>query len=150
MINARCETVHEKPAFRHLIKYKRCIVPASGFYNWQHIGDRKQPYYFHMDDGSPMCFAGLWDAWQTPDGKLLETFSILTTTANKLVAPIHERMPVILHPDDYGLWLNRNMHSPEELQGLYQPFFPDLMAAHKVPDLVNNSRFDGPACIVQI
>ena len=150
MINARSETVHEKPAFRHLIKFKRCIVPASGYCDWLHIGDKKQPYYFHMTDGSPMCFAGVYDSWKTPNGTQLETFSILTTTANTLVEPIHDRMPVILHPQDYILWLNRNMHDPEELRGLYQPFPPDLLTAYKVPDLVNNPRFDAPACIVQV
>jgi putative SOS response-associated peptidase YedK len=150
MINARSETVAEEPAFRHAIKYNRCIVPASGFYDWQHLGDRKQPYYFHMADHSPMLFAGLWETWQAPDGNLLETFAILTTTANKVVEPIHDRMPVILRPDDFTLWLSRNMHDPEQLRELYHPLPADRLKSYKVPDLVDNPRFDSPACIAQV
>jgi putative SOS response-associated peptidase YedK len=151
LINARSETVHEKPAFRHAIKYNRCIIPANGFYEWLHIGDRKQPNYIHMADNGPMAFAGLWEQWKEPgDANLLETFTILTTAANELLAPIHDRMPVILHVEDYGLWLNKNMHDPEELRRLYQPFQTDLLAMYRVPDLVNNPRFDSPTCIVQV
>jgi len=151
MINARSETVHEKPAFRHAIRYNRCIIPASGFYDWQHIGAKKQPYYFHMADNSPMAFAGLWEQWKDPGAENpLETFTILTTVANELVAPVHDRMPVILHPDNYGLWLNRDIHDPEQLRHLYRPFPTDLMSMYQVPDLVNNPKFDSPACIARV
>ncbi len=151
MINARSETVTEKPAFRHAIKYRRCIIPTSGFYEWLHAGDHsKHPHYIQMADHSPMCLAGIWETWKAPDSTEIETFAILTTAANKLVAPLHDRMPVILHPDNYALWLSKNMHDPEALQQLYVPYPAEEMAAYKVPDLVNNARFDGPACIVQV
>ena len=151
LINARCETVSEKPAFRQAVKYRRCIVPAEGYYEWSHVDDKKQPHYIHMADNGLMALAGLWEQWKQPgEEKLLETFSILTTVANELVAPIHDRMPVILHPDDYGLWLSRNMHDPDQLCRLYQPFPPNLLDAYKVPDLVNNPKFDSPTCIAQV
>ncbi len=151
MINARCETVLEKPAFRQAIKFHRCIIPCSGFYEWSHSGDHKQPYYIHMADGSPMCLAGLWDQWKRPgEANFLESFTILTTTGNKLMAPIHDRMPVILHPDDYYLWLSHSMHDPKQLLGMYQPFPSNLLDAYKVSDFVNNVRFDGPVCIAKV
>lgn len=150
LINARSETVAEKPAFRHAIKYRRCIIPTSGFYEWSHTGNKKQPYYFQMADHSPMCLAGLWESWNAPDGSELETFTVLTTAANELIAPIHDRMPVILHPGTFNLWLSHNMHDPEQLQLLYQALPAEQITSHKVPDLVNNPRFDSPACIARV
>lgn len=151
MINARSETVYEKPAFRHAIKYRRCIIPTSGFYEWEHCGaHRKQPWFIRMADHSPMCLAGLWESWKAPDGSELESFAVMTTSANKLVAPLHERMPVILHPDNFTLWLNHNMHDPEQLLPLYLPFPSAGMIACKVSDLVNNPRYDAPDCIAPL
>lgn len=150
LINARSETVAEKPTFRHAIKYRRCIIPTSGFYEWEHGGSKKQPYFIHLADHLPMCLAGLWESWKAQDGSELETFAILTTAANKLVDPIHDRMPVILYPDTLNLWLNHNVYDPEQLQPLYTPFPAAEMTAYKVPDLVNNPRFDSPACIAQV
>lgn len=150
LINARSETVAEKPAFRHAIKYRRCIIPTSGFYEWSHTDKKKQPYYIRMAEQTPMCLAGLWESWKAPDGSELESFTILTTAANKLVAPIHNRMPVILHPDTFTLWLSHNMHDPDQLQPLFQPFPADQLQTFKVSDLVNNPRFDSPACIAQV
>ncbi|MFA7405615.1 MAG: SOS response-associated peptidase [Pelobacteraceae bacterium] len=150
LINARSESVAEKPAFRHAIKFRRCIVPTSGFYEWSHTGNKKQPYYFQLADHSPMCLAGLWESWKAPDGNELETFTILTTVANKLVEPFHDRMPVILHPESFALWLSHTMHDPEQLLPLFQPFPAQEMTVHKVPDLVNNAKFDSPACIAQV
>ena len=150
LINARSETVAEKPAFRHAIKYRRCIIPVSGFFEWSHSAGKKQPYYIQLADQTPMFLAGLWESWKATDGSVIETFAILTTAANKLVEPIHDRMPVILHPDVFNLWLSINMHDPDQLHQLYQPFPAVEMTAHKVPDLVNNPRFDSPACIAQI
>ena len=148
MINACSETVDEKPAFRHAIKYRRCIIPASGFYEWQIDGEHhKQPWYIRMADDSPMCTAGLWESWKAADGSELESFAIVTTAANKLVAPIYGRMPVILHPDSYNLWMSHNMHDPDLMQQLLQPFPPDGMSACRVTDLVNNPHNDSPACI---
>jgi putative SOS response-associated peptidase YedK len=150
LINARSETISEKQAFRHAIKYRRCIIPTSGYFEWEHAGARKQPYYIHMADQTPMCLAGIWEAWKAPDNSVIETFAILTTAANKMVATLHDRMPVVLHPDDFPLWLSRNMHDPEQLQQLYIPYQASEMIACKVPDLVNNPRFDSPACIAQV
>ena len=150
LINARSETVAEKPTFRYAIKYRRCIIPSSGFYEWDHSGGKKQPYYIQMVDQTPTYLAGLWESWKAPDGNVIETFAILTTAANKLVAPLHDRMPVVLHPDTFTLWLNMNMHDPEQLQQLFLPYPAVEMTAHKVPDLVNNTRFDSPACIAQV
>jgi putative SOS response-associated peptidase YedK len=154
MINARCETVVEKPAFRQAIKYRRCIVPAGGFYEWMPPtveGGRKQPLYIHMTDGSLMCFAGLWEQWKrSGEENFLETFTILTTKANELVSPLHERMPIILRPEEYSLWLSHSMHDSEQLKGMFEPIPSDLLEAYKVPDLVNNVRYDGVGCIVKV
>jgi putative SOS response-associated peptidase YedK len=149
-INARSESVSEKPTFNHAIRYNRCIIPASGFYEWLPKDNSKQPYYVRLNNSSVMGLAGLWEKWITEDGSELETCCILTTDANEIMKPIHDRMPVILQPDSYKLWLNRNMHTPRELERLYQPFPSDLMVAHPVPELVNNTRFDSPSCIVHI
>jgi putative SOS response-associated peptidase YedK len=150
-INARSETVHEKPAFQHAVKCNRCIIPATGFYEWLPTeGSHKQPYYIRLLNSGVMGFAGLWERREAGDGSGLETCCILTTSANDLVKPIHERMPVILQAEDYDFWLDRNRHDPSELQRLYKPYPSDLMVAHVVPDLVNNPRFDSAACIVQM
>lgn len=151
MINARSETVQVKPAFRHSIRYRRCIVPTAGFFEWSHVEGKKQPNFIRMADGSPMCLAGLWDHWKSPgEENWLETFTILTTASNELLSPIHDRMPVILGPENYSLWLNREMHDPEQLLDLYRPFSSNLLEMYRVPDLVNNPRFDSPACIARI
>lgn len=150
LINARSETVSEKPSFRHAIKYNRCIVPVSGFYEWSHAGKEKHPHFISLKDSPVMSLAGIWENWKAPDSSVLETFSILTTAANKLLSSLHDRMPVILKPEDYGMWLNRNLHDPHHLEGLYQPYPDDLMTFHEVPLLVNSPRFDSPACIVRV
>jgi len=150
MINARSESVAEKPAFRHAIKYKRCIVPVNGFYEWSHIGKEKHPHFIHMTDKSLMALAGIWEHWESPEGTDLETFSILTTAANPLVAKLHDCMPVILPPDAYSLWLNHNMHDAHSLEGLYAPFPEEKLTYYKVPDLVNNRKFDSSSCIFQV
>jgi putative SOS response-associated peptidase YedK len=150
MINARCETVHEKPAFRHAIKFSRCIVVASGFYEWRAEVNRKTPLYVHLKDGSPMCFAGIWDHWKSPEGETIESCAILTTSSNKLIAPLHERMPVILHPEEYPVWLDRELTDPEKLKQLYQPYPAELMEMYPVSQLVNSPRNDLPALIKPI
>lgn len=149
-INARCETVAEKPSFRHAIKYNRCIIPISGFFEWTHSGGKKTPHYIYLSDGSPMGLAGIWEHWRSPEGEELETFSILTTSANSLIQPLHDRMPVILQPSDYDLWLSKNAHNPHNLVHLYQPFPAGKMALHEVSNQVNNPRFDSPACIAKV
>ena len=105
MINARCETVAEKPSFQAAFRRRRCLVPATGFYEWQKTGGReKQPWHIHRPDDSPLAFAGIWERWEADDGSALETCAIITTAANSRMDPIHHRMPVILAPDDYGTW----------------------------------------------
>ncbi len=147
MMNARSESLSDKPAFRYAIKSRRCIIPASGFYEWKPEGPHKIPYYVRLPDGAPMGLAGIWEAWKTPDGSFLETFTILTTSANSLIASIHDRMPVILHPDSYDLWLDKDVKNPEQLQPLYSPYPADLMTLYPVSTLVNSPRNDDPACI---
>jgi putative SOS response-associated peptidase YedK len=150
MINARSETVADKPAFRHAIKYKRCIVPVSGFYEWSHTGKEKRPHFIHLKGRVPMGLAGIWEQWKSPEGSEIESFAILTTAANKLVAKLHERMPVILPPDTYDLWLNHNMHDTHALENLYAPYPDDLMACYEVSTQVNNPRYDSPDCLAKV
>jgi putative SOS response-associated peptidase YedK len=149
-INARSETVHEKPTFSNALKFCRCIIPSTGFYEWTEEGGRKQPYFIRLLNSGIMGFAGLWERWQGEGGDILETCCILTTEANSLISPVHDRMPVIIGPDHYDLWLDRGFHAVNEFQRLYAPFPSEMMVAHKVPDLVNNVRFDSHACIVQV
>jgi putative SOS response-associated peptidase YedK len=149
-INARCELVQDKETFQHALKYNRCIIPASGFYEFAPQNNHKQPYYVRLTNSGIMGFAGLWEKWEAKDGTLVETCCFLTTTSNELVQPLNERMPLILKPENYNLWLNRHMHDPHELQKLYKPYSADVMFSHPVPDLVNNLRFDSPSCIVQM
>jgi len=106
LINARGETVAEKPAYRAAMKRRRCLIPADGFYEWKAGTPRKQPYYIRAKDGSPLAFAGLWETWTGPNGEELETAAIVTTSANKTLSPIHDRMPVVVPPDAFDLWLD--------------------------------------------
>ena len=150
MINARSESVHEKPAFRQAIRYHRCIIPSSGFFEWEDEGGKKAPLHIRLKDGSPICFAGLWDQWKSPEGEVVESCSILTTSSNKLIEPLHGRMPVILHPQEFALWLDRTITDPEQLKPLYQPYPADLMKMWPVSPIVNSPRNDSPDCIKQV
>ncbi len=147
MINTRCETVHEKPAFRIAIRARRCIIPASGFFEWGTTLTGKAPHYVTMRDGSPLAFAGIWDSWKTPEGNVLESCSILTTAANSIVSPLHDRMPVILHPTELDLWLDRSMNNPENLKRLYQPYPSESMQEWEVSKLVNKPDHETPDTI---
>jgi putative SOS response-associated peptidase YedK len=147
LINARCETVSEKPSFRQSFRQRRCIVIASGFFDWQKNEKGKLPYYVRMADGSPTPFAGIWDAWRSPGGDVLETCAILTTAANRTVAPIHDRMPVILHPEEFGLWLDRQIHDADSLKPLFLPYPAERVEAYRVSTLVNSAVNDAPECI---
>ncbi|MRR06709.1 MAG: SOS response-associated peptidase [Deltaproteobacteria bacterium] len=150
MINARCETVHEKPAFRQSIQTRRCIVPASGFFEWTTTPTGKTPHYVTMRDGSPLAFAGIWESWKTSEGEDIETFAILTTTANCLMAPIHDRMPVILHQTELELWLERSVNNPLKLQRLYQPYPAELLQEWAVSTAVNNPAHEKPETITPV
>ena len=147
LINARSETVSEKPSFRQTVRRRRCIIPASGFYEWQKVEKLKVPYYLRMVDSSPMPFAGIWEAWCSPDGQVLESCAILTTSANAKVAPIHDRMPVILDPAGFSLWLDRQVYEVDKLAGLFVPYPADRLEAYRVTMLVNNPAYDDAECI---
>lgn len=147
MINARAETVHEKPSFRHALRQRRCIIPASGYYEWTKAGDSKQPWYITLQDGDPMGLAGLWESWRSPSGDALETFCILTTAANSLMATIHDRMPVILPQTEYGIWLSRNDDNLENITRLFTLDPPQKLTAVKVSNYVNSPSHISDDCI---
>lgn len=147
LINARSETVAEKPAFRHALRKRRCLIPASGFYEWKREGRHKQPYYFTQTKGAPLALAGLWEIWKSPEGKWTTTCCLLTTRANQLMEPIHDRMPVILLPDAWDHWLDRECQDPDTLAAFYQPLPDQSLQRHPVSLLVNNARNDGPELI---
>ena len=121
MINARSETVDSKPSFRAALKDRRCIVPANGFYEWQEVDGKKHPLYIKLKDDSLMMFAGIWDHWKNHEGEVIESFSILTTGSNELIQPLHDRMPVILDPEDKDLWLDSKVSDPEQLKPFFNP-----------------------------
>ena len=141
-INAKAESVAAGATWRAPFQKRRCLVPADGFYEWQKLDPKsRQPFAFQMADGHPFAFAGLWDAWKDPTGGWLLSFSIITTRANKLMSPVHDRMPVILHPRDYARWLRRDLEGPEEL---LRPFDSDMMQSWAVTKDVGNVRNNGP------
>jgi len=147
LINARGETVAEKPSFKTPFLRHRCLVPASGFYEWKRSGTQKIPYYIGRADEGAVCFAGLWDRWDMQNGSMLHSFSIITTEANALVKPIHDRMPVILHESDEAIWLDTEEHNPEHLQDLLKPYEADLMFAYPVSSVVNRVGHDSVDCL---
>ena len=150
MINARGETLEEKPAFRSSLKYKRCLILADGFYEWKGAEGKKvkTPFFIHMKDRKPFAFAGLWDSWNSPDGSLVKSCTIITTEPNELTGIIHNRMPVILHPRDYAKWLDPSPQTPDQLKPLIKPFPADLMDAYPVSTLVNTPANDRPELVV--
>jgi putative SOS response-associated peptidase YedK len=152
LINARGETLAEKPSFRGSYRHKRCLILADGFYEWKSFGGRKTktPYYIHMQDRKPFAMAGLWDHWESPDGSSIKSCTIITTTPNELMGAIHDRMPVILHPRDYAKWLNPAPQTPENLQPLIKPFPADAMTAYPVSTLVNKATNDSPEMVVPV
>ena len=150
LINARAETAHEKPSFRNAFKRHRCLIPANGFYEWQRLERGKQPFYIRMHDGRPFAFAGLWDRWESPDESVIETCTILTTAANDVLAPIHDRMPVILPPPDYDLWLDSGVSERERLSPLLRSFPAQEMEAFPVGPRVNNPKMDDTRCIIPL
>lgn len=147
-INARAETVATKPTFRDAFRHGRCLVPASGFYEWQTEGGRKQPMYIRPKDGGLLAFAGLWATWEGPEGPL-QTVCILTTTPNELMAPIHDRMPVILPASEWRPWLDPESE-PESIQGLLDPCPAGQLAVQAVGPEVGNVRNDSPALIAPL
>ena len=162
MINARAETAATKPAFRDAMKRRRCLIPADGFYEWKKLGDsdphsdpaakgkrkaavRKQPYLFRMKGDKPFAFAGLWDTWRR-DGEKLESFTILTTSPNDLVGQVHDRMPVIVAPEDYARWLDPKCNATD-VQDLLRAYPAEAMEAIPVGRHVNSPANDDPRCV---
>jgi putative SOS response-associated peptidase YedK len=155
MINARSETAREKSAFRHAAKKRRCILPASGFYEWKREGKQKQPFYIYPGkpafEGECLAFAGLWEQWKAPQGEIVESVSILTTAANEFMANIHDRMPVLLTPDAYDTWLDTGTELSEAAYAeLVQPAPNDFLQAHPVGPEVNSPRNNHPALLEQV
>ena len=147
MINARSETVAEKPAFRSAFRQRRCLVLADGFYEWQRSQGQKQPFYFRVQNQPLFAFAGLWEHWQGPEEGPIDSCTILTTAANELLSQVHDRMPVILQPEDYDLWLDSTVREPERLQPLLQPYAAEAMTSYPVSSRVNSPRHDSPDCV---
>ncbi|MFQ5955363.1 MAG: SOS response-associated peptidase [Kiloniellales bacterium] len=150
MINARAETVAQKPAFRTALRHRRCLVPADGFYEWRKLGKLRQPYRITLTDGGPFAFAGLWERWRAPDRQLVESFTIITTEANRLLRPIHDRMPVILDAADYEAWLDTGGIAPDEAARRLRPYPAAGLAAFPISTRINSPRNDDPACIVPL
>lgn len=150
LINARAETLPEKPAFRGSLKYKRCLILADGFYEWKTVEGKKSktPFFIHMKDRKPFAFAGLWDSWNSPEGSQIKSCTIITTEPNELMSLLHNRMPVILHPRDYDKWLDPSPQTPDQLMPLLKPFPADAMDAYPVTPLVNKPANDLPELVV--
>ena len=152
LINARGETIAEKPSFRGSFKYKRCLILTDGFYEWQaQPGTKiKIPHFIYMKDRKPFAFAGLWDEWHSPDGALIRSCTIITTEPNELMTGIHNRMPVILNQRDYPTWLDAAPQTPERLLPLIKPFPAGKMSAHPVSTMVNSPANDRAELIIQV
>ena len=163
LANARAETIDEKPSFRQPFRRRRCLLPVDGYYEGESRPSGKQPVYYSMRDGDLFCLAGLWETWTTPEqtdepelpglgqaqAETLCTFTVITTTPNRLAKRVHDRMPVIVHPADYDRWLSAESQAAD-LKQLLQPFDDESMRGHYVTPLMNNPRFEAPACIEPI
>jgi putative SOS response-associated peptidase YedK len=150
-INAMSETASDKPTFRDAMRHRRCLVAADGFYEWQKLGPKeKQPYCFAMVNGSLFAFAGLWETWRNPAGEAIETCTILTTKPNSLVSDVHDRMPVILKPDDYELWLDPGFADVAAIADCLKPFDPRSMKKYPVSTRVNRADNDDAECAREV
>jgi putative SOS response-associated peptidase YedK len=150
LINARCETVREKPAFKRLVAKQRCLVPATGFYEWMKTDEGKVPYYVHRQDNRYMSFAGIYDRWRSPTGETISSFTIITTHANDMMLPLHDRMPVILKEDEEEIWLEKGEIEDHELKRLFTPIPSDDLEAYEVPRLVRNPGLETPDLIQKV
>lgn len=148
LINARVETVTEKPSFRNSIRRKRCLIMADGYYEWQKQPGGKQPYYFQLR-GQPFAFAGLWDTWKTSDGEIVSC-TLLTTDASEQVSPVHHRMPIIVPPRTYSQWLDPTLTNPDEVLPLLESDIYQGLTSHPVSFKVNSPINDSPECIRSI
>jgi putative SOS response-associated peptidase YedK len=146
MINARAETAAEKPAFRDPLKLRRCLIPADAFYEWKRTATSKQPHCFEVNEGELFAFAGLWDGWKNAEGQWIKTCSILTTTPNAVISAVHTRMPAILEPDNYDLWLDPGMQNLAAISELLKPFDARLMRCYPVSTRINHVANDDEEC----
>jgi putative SOS response-associated peptidase YedK len=147
MINARCETLDQRASFKQLLARNRCLIPADGFFEWRRIGRGKIPMRVRMKDQKPFTMAGLWELWRDPDGEALYSFTIVTTPANKLLRPIHDRMPLILDPLMARQWLDATAIDPRTISVVMNPFPSALMEVYEVSRLVNDPKNDSLDCI---
>ena len=147
MINARAETLADKPAFKPALSRRRCLIPADGFYEWRKDGALKQPMYVRRKDGELFAFAGLWETWKQEDGSPLHTCTIITTSANDAMRPIHERMPVMLLPEDEALWLDVAGHGPADAMSVLAPYPSGLLDIYPVDRRVNVPTVDDPTLL---
>jgi putative SOS response-associated peptidase YedK len=145
-INAKSETAAVKPAFRDPLRFRRCLIPADAFYEWKRTGASKQPFCFEVRDGDLFAFAGLWDGWKDSSGKWVKTCSILTTTPNAVTSAVHDRMPVILDPESYDLWLDPAMQNVAAISELLKPFDTRLMRCYPVSTRINHVVNDDEGC----
>ena len=145
-INARSETAATKPAFRDPLKLRRCLIPADAFYEWKRTGASKQPYCFEVNESELFAFAGLWDGWKDASGQWIKTCSILTTTPNAVTSAVHNRMPVILHPASYDLWLDPGMQNVSAISELLKPYDARLMRCYPVSTRINHVANDDEEC----
>jgi putative SOS response-associated peptidase YedK len=147
-INARGETIAEKPTFRNAVKHRRCLIPATGFYEWQAQGKGpKQPFFFRPVHTDLFALAGIWEAWHGPEGEEVETAAIITTAANEVVAPIHDRMPVIIAPEDFDAWLDHSREGTQAALALIRPAPPEVLEAVEVSTYINRPGNEGLKCI---
>ena len=149
MINARSETAHEKPSFKRALARRRCLIPVDGYYEWKKLSDGKQPYFIHASNESVLALAGLWETNTKvlPEGGSVETCAILTTSANASTRSVHDRMPVIIEPQDFEMWLDPNLIDASSLTGLLKPANSDLLQMRPVSRYVNDARNKGPRCL---
>jgi putative SOS response-associated peptidase YedK len=148
-VNARAETVPEKPAFRDSFRKRRCLVPADGFFEWKTVGKKKHPFFVRPAGGGLFVYAGLWDRWQGPDGPV-ETVTVLTVPANELVKPLHDRMPAIVTEGRFGAWLDPKESRPAKLLPLLEPYPADRMEMWAVGERVNRVASDGPELLAPV
>ena len=150
MINARAESVAEKPSFREAFLHQRCLVVADGFYEWKKEGTKKRPFYIRLKSGKPIGFAGLYNVWKSPEGERICTSTIITTDANEIVQPLHDRMPVIASPDAYDLWLDPDVHDKSLLQNILKPYPSAELDVYEVTPKVNSPKNNAPENIQKV
>ena len=150
LLNARGETITEKPSFRLAFKKRRCLIPATGYYEWKREGSNKTPMFIHLKDEKIFGIAGLWERWTSPSGEQINSFTIITIAANDWLKPVNDRMPVIIPKDQVALWLDSTGRSEDDLMHMLKPYDANLMEKHKVSSVVNSPKNDSPENIIPV